>query len=85
VNWACGGAGEADFGAAGYLLVAALVLAVILFVIKFSRGFVQNVAVLIGITTGYLVTIALGWTSAPFKTSPIVRFVLPHNSIWSRA
>ena len=26
------------------------------------RGFVQNMAVLIGITVGYLVTIALGWT-----------------------
>ena len=30
--------------------------------IKFARGFLQNVAVLIGITAGYLVTIALGWT-----------------------
>ena len=46
VNWAGGGAGKADFGAAGYLAVAALVLAVILLVIKFTRGFLQNVAVL---------------------------------------
>jgi hypothetical protein len=45
VNWAGGGAGKADFGAAGYLAVAALVLAIILLVIKFTRGFLQNVAV----------------------------------------
>ena len=37
-------------------------LLVILSVIKFTTGFVQNMAVLIGITVGYLVTIALGWT-----------------------
>jgi NCS2 family nucleobase:cation symporter-2 len=68
VNWAGGGAGKADFGAAGYLAVAALVLAVILLVIKFTRGFLQNVAVLIGITVGYLLTIALGWMV--FRASP---------------
>src|SRR6202044_3600483 len=59
VNWAGGGAAAADFGAAGYLLIAALVLGVILCIIKFATGFLQNMAVLIGITVGYLVTIAL--------------------------
>src|SRR6202789_2311574 len=42
VNWAGGCAATADFGAAGYLLIAALVLLVILSVIKFTTGFVQN-------------------------------------------
>ena len=78
VNWAGGGAGKADFGAAGYLAVAALVLAIILLVIKFTRGFLQNVAVLIGITVGYLVTIALGWTDfSGIAEEPIVRVVMP--------
>jgi NCS2 family nucleobase:cation symporter-2 len=78
VNWAGGGAGTADFGAAGYLLVAGLVLGLILLVIKFARGFVQNVAVLIGITVGYLVTIALGWTDfTGIQNEPIVRVVPP--------
>jgi hypothetical protein len=45
VNWAGGGAGKADFGAAGYLAVAGLVLGIILLLIKFTRGFLQNVAV----------------------------------------
>jgi xanthine permease len=71
VNWAGGGAGPADFG-------AGLVLGLILLVIKFARGFVQNVAVLIGITVGYLVTIALGWTDfTGIQNEPIVRVVLP--------
>jgi NCS2 family nucleobase:cation symporter-2 len=78
VNWAGGGAAAADFGAAGYLLIAALVLLVILSVIKFTTGFVQNMAVLIGITVGYLVTIALGWTDfSGIQNEPLVRIVLP--------
>src|SRR6202453_833089 len=78
VNWAGGGAGKADFGAAGYLLVAGLVLLIILLVIKVARGFLQNVAVLIGITVGYLVTIALGWTDfTGIDNEPIVLGVLP--------
>src|SRR5277367_7003986 len=52
VAWAGGGAAASDFGAAGYLLVAAFVLAVILLVIKFATGFLQNMAVLIGIASG---------------------------------
>ena len=78
VGWAGGGAARADFGAAGYLGIAALVLFVILLVIKFARGFLQNMSVLIGITVGYLVTIALGWTDfTGISNEPIVRVVLP--------
>jgi len=78
VNWAGGGAESSDFGAAGYLLIAALVLGVILLVIKFTHGFLQNMAVLIGITSGYLVTIALGWTDfAGIGDEPLLRIVLP--------
>src|ERR1700678_3090448 len=78
VNWAGGGAAAADFGAAGYLLIAALVLLVILSVIKFTTGFLQNMAVLIGITVGYLVTIALGWTDfSGIQNEPLVRVVWP--------
>jgi len=78
VKWAGGGAESADFGGAGYLVIAALVLGVILLVIKFANGFVQNMAVLIGITVGYLVTIALGWTDfAGIQDEPLLRIVLP--------
>ncbi|MGD0722988.1 MAG: nucleobase:cation symporter-2 family protein [Roseiarcus sp.] len=78
VGWAGGGAGAADFGAAGYLAVAGFVLAVILVVIKFASGFVANMAVLIGIACGYLVTIALGWTDfSGIQNEPWARIVLP--------
>src|ERR1700734_840409 len=78
VNWAGGGVGKADFGAAAELSVPALVVAVILLVIKFTRGFLQNVSVLIGITVGYLLTIALGWTDfSGIADEPIVRVGMP--------
>ncbi|ACK51833.1 xanthine permease [Methylocella silvestris BL2] len=78
VNWAGGGANAADFGAPGYLLVAALVLAVILIVIRFASGFLANAAVLIGVTVGYLTTIALGWTDfSGIHEEPWLRVVLP--------
>jgi uric acid transporter len=78
VNWAGGGAGSADFGAAGYLGIAALVLLIILLVIKFGRGFIQNMAVFIGIVVGYIVTIALGWPDfSGIQNEPLVRIVLP--------
>ncbi len=78
VNWAGGGAGSAEFGAAGNLAIAGLVLAIILLVIKFGRGFVQNTAVLIGIAAGYGLTLALGTADlSGIDAEPLVRVVLP--------
>ena len=62
INWIGGGRPSApDFGAPGYLLVAGLVLAIILALLRYTDGFLRNTAVLIGIVAGYLVTISLGW------------------------
>ena len=78
IAWAGGGAAAADFGAGGYLAVAALVLATILLVIRFTKGFLQNMSVLIGIFVGYVVTIALGWTDfSGIQQEPWIRIVLP--------
>ena len=78
VNWAGGGAAAADFGAAGYLSIAGIVLGIILLVIKFARGFLQNMSVLLGITVGYLLTIVLGWTDfSGLADEPVLRVVLP--------
>ncbi len=78
VNWAGGGAGAADFGAPAYLAIAGLVLAVILLVVKLATGFVQNMAVLIGIATGYVLTIALGWPDfSGIQNEAFFRIVLP--------
>ena len=78
VGWAGGGVATADFGAPGYLAMAGVVLAIIICVLKFARGFLQNMAVLIGITAGYLLAIALGWTDfSGIGDEPLLRVVLP--------
>ncbi|MEI9986479.1 MAG: nucleobase:cation symporter-2 family protein [Aliidongia sp.] len=78
IGWAGGGATAADFGAGGYLAVAGLVLALILVVIKFGRGFIANLSVLIGIAAGYALTMALGWTDfSGLAEAPWLRVVLP--------
>jgi uric acid transporter len=54
------------------------VLATILAILKFGRGFVTNLAVLIGIGVGYAVTIGLGWPNfGGLGAEPWVRLVLP--------
>src|SRR5438046_567156 len=60
VTWAGGGAGNKNFGAPEYLGIAAVVLAIILLLNKFARGFVANIAVLIGLAVGFVVATAAG-------------------------
>ncbi|SFM01926.1 nucleobase:cation symporter-2 family protein [Methylobacterium pseudosasicola] len=78
VGWAGGGAGAADFGAPGTVAVAASVLTAVLLLARFGPGFVANISVLLGITLGYGVTLALGWTRFDgIGTEPWLRVVLP--------
>jgi xanthine/uracil permease len=60
VTWAGGRAGNKNFGAPEYLGIAAVVLAVILLLNKFTRGFVANIAVLIGLAVGLGVAMTAG-------------------------
>jgi NCS2 family nucleobase:cation symporter-2 len=60
VNWAAGGIGNPNFGSPLYLGMALFVLVVILAVTKWGRGFVANIAVLIGIVVGCTVAALLG-------------------------
>ena len=84
INWIGGGRPTApDFGAPGYIGVAALVLAVILLLLRFGRGFVRNTAVLIGIALGYLLTLALGWSRFDgLDAQPWVAVVTPFQFGW---
>jgi NCS2 family nucleobase:cation symporter-2 len=79
INWIGGGRPAApDFGAPGYLAVAALVLAVILSLLRYGSGFLRNTAVLIGIVVGYAVTLALGWGGfAGLEAQPWVAVIYP--------
>ena len=79
INWIGGGRPAApDFGAPGYLAVAAVVLAVILSLLRYGTGFLRNTAVLIGIVVGYAVTLALGWGDfAGLEAQPWVAVIYP--------
>jgi uracil-xanthine permease len=48
------------YGALDHLAVAAAVLVVILLLVKYGRGFVSNIAVLLGIVAGCVMAVALG-------------------------
>lgn len=61
VDWAAGGQSSApDYGAPLHLGVALFVLAVILLLTRFTKGLLNNCAVLIGLVAGCLLSIALG-------------------------
>jgi len=61
VAWAQGGdATAADFGAMKYLALPAFTLVVILLIQRFGRGFLKQVALLIGMFVGTLAAVALG-------------------------
>ncbi|MCJ2068910.1 purine permease [Methylobacterium sp. J-030] len=78
VGWAGGGAGTADFGAPGTIVVAAGVLTAVLLLARFGPGFLANIAVLLGIGLGYGATLALGWTTFDgIGAEPWLRVVLP--------
>ncbi len=77
INWAAGGqptikqmvngvltdVPNPDFGAPENLAVAGVVLIVILLISRYLKGFLANIAVLLGIVAGFLVALALGKVS----------------------
>jgi NCS2 family nucleobase:cation symporter-2 len=81
LNWAGGGVPSLPgFGAPGNLAIAAVVLAIILLLLRFTTGFLHNISVLIGIVAGYLITIALGWPSfAGIEARPWIAPVIPFH------
>ncbi len=78
ITWAGGGAGNPDFGAAKYLSLAGIVLFTILMIIRFGKGLIANMSVLLGITVGYVISIGLGWTDfRGLAQEPWGRLMLP--------
>ncbi|OAT86475.1 nucleobase:cation symporter-2 family protein [Desulfotomaculum copahuensis] len=63
VAWAAGGTGNPHYGALPYLAVAGIVLVSILLLTKYTKGFIANIAVLLGLIIGLIVAIPLGMVS----------------------
>lgn len=53
IDWAAGGKGNPDYGNPVYLCISFAVLLFILLVTRFAKGFMSNVAVLLGIVFGF--------------------------------
>ena len=79
VNWAAGGQPSApDYGSPLYLGVALFTLVVILALTRFTRGLVNNIAVLLGVIVGCVLAAPLGKMNfAPVAAAPVVGLVLP--------
>jgi NCS2 family nucleobase:cation symporter-2 len=61
VNWAAGGNPSApNYGNVGFILMAFVVLVLILIIYRAFRGFISNIAVLLGLIIGTLVAIPFG-------------------------
>ncbi|ARF76139.1 uracil permease [Kitasatospora albolonga] len=79
VAWAQGGdATAADFGAMKYLALAAFTLVVILLVQRFGRGFLKQVALLVGMFVGTLAAIPFGLADfSALKSAPLAALPTP--------
>ena len=60
IDWAAGGVGNPDFGSLRYLGTALAVLIFIMVVTKYAKGFLANIAVLLGISFGFIIALLLG-------------------------
>lgn len=60
VDWAAGGAGNKQYGSLTFLAVAGIVLIAILLINKYFKGFIANIAVLLGLLVGMIVAVPLG-------------------------
>ncbi|MEU2068402.1 nucleobase:cation symporter-2 family protein [Streptomyces anulatus] len=79
VAWAQGGdATAADFGAMKYLALAAFTLVVILLIQRFGRGFLKQVALLMGMFVGTLAAIPFGLADfSALKSAPLAALPAP--------
>jgi NCS2 family nucleobase:cation symporter-2 len=78
IQWAGGGVGAKDFGAPLNLCLAAIVLAAVLLINRFLRGFWANIAVLLGLAIGFVA--ALPFHAVDFSgvaQAPLIGIVRP--------
>lgn len=79
-TWVGGGFGAENFGKPIYLAIGALVVLTILLVARFSRGFLGNISVLVGIALGSFIAWTLGMVDfAGVREAPMIGVVWPFH------
>ena len=91
-TWSAGGYGNPNFGSPLYISIAGLVLVAVLLLVRFTRGFINNIAILLGLLFGFAVSAVLGLVSlgelgdAPwFGVILPFHFGIPKFSFWAIA
>lgn len=93
INWAAGGnptihgpngmIANPNYGVPSHLAISGIVLLTILFIIAYCKGFLANIAVLIGIITGFLITLALGQVNfVGMKSTGWFQLITPFHFGW---
>lgn len=80
INWAAGAAAPnlPGYGDPVNLLVAAFVLISILLITRFAKGFIANIAVLLGIILGFIIAWLIGKVNfTAFNTAPWLDVIYP--------
>ncbi|MFE5394452.1 nucleobase:cation symporter-2 family protein [Streptomyces sp. NPDC056568] len=80
-GWAQGSSPEADdFGSSTNLGLAAITLVIVLLLRRFTRGFVKQIAVLLGLVAGTIIAIPFGVTDfGPVADASVVGFPTPFH------
>ncbi|GAA4894663.1 nucleobase:cation symporter-2 family protein [Streptomyces coeruleoprunus] len=69
-----------DYGSTTYLTLAAITLVVVLLLRRFTRGFLKQIAVLVGLVVGTLIAIPFGVTDfSPVTDADVVGFPTPFH------
>ncbi|AIJ46664.1 purine permease [Pandoraea apista] len=78
--WSAGGYGNPDFGSPLYLSIAGLVLISVLALVRFTTGFLNNIAILLGLIGGFIVSSAVGLVSLnELSDAPLFGLILPFH------
>jgi len=85
IEWAGGGAGAPAFGSPVNLLLAGVVLASIVLITRFARGFWANISVLLGLAIGFAAALVLGGVDfSGVAQAPLIDIVRPFRFGWPR-
>lgn len=80
INWAAGGVGSPNYGSPKYLATSLVVLVFILLITRYVKGFLANIAVLLGMAFGFVIALGMGEVSfAGMRDASWFDLVLPFH------